>query len=126
MLADDLADVLRACDVSDAVLAGHSMGGMTIMSLATYRPDVLAERARALVLVATAAADMGSAPALAEWFAAALLSSPAVSLALQSTVGHRFVRGVFGQRSRCPPTSTSPAPSSPTPLPKLAPALWTP
>ncbi len=96
MLADDLAAVLGACDVTDAVLAGHSMGGMTIMALATYRPEVLAARARAIVLVATAAADMGSGPAAAEWFSAALISSPAVSLALHSAAGHRFVRGVFG------------------------------
>jgi non-heme chloroperoxidase len=96
MLADDLAVVLRSCDVTDAVLAGHSMGGMTIMSLATYHPDVLAARARALVLVSTAAADMGSGPAAAEWFSAALISSSAVSLALHSAAGHRFVRGVFG------------------------------
>jgi non-heme chloroperoxidase len=96
MLADDLALVLRAREVSAAVLAGHSMGGMTIMSLATYHPEMLAERAQAIVLVATAAADMGSGPAAAEWFSAALISSPAVSLALHSPAGHRFVRGVFG------------------------------
>ncbi len=96
MLADDLAAVLRARDVTDAVLAGHSMGGMTIMSLATYHPDILAERARAIVLVATAAADMGTGPAAAEWFSAALISSTAVSLVLHSAAGHRFVRGVFG------------------------------
>jgi non-heme chloroperoxidase len=96
MLADDLASVLCARDVTGAVLAGHSMGGMTIMSLATHRPEVLAERARALVLVATAAADMGAGAPLAEWAAAGLISSPAVSLALRSAAGHRFVRGVFG------------------------------
>jgi pimeloyl-ACP methyl ester carboxylesterase len=99
VLADDLADILRSRDVVDAVLAGHSMGGMTIMALATYHPEVLAERARALVLVATAAADLGSGPAVAEWFVGALISSPAVSLALHSTAGHRFVRGVFGPDS---------------------------
>ncbi len=96
VLADDLADVLRSRDVFEAVLAGHSMGGMTIMALATHRPEILTERARALVLVATAAADMGSGPAVAEWFAGAVISSPVVSLALHSTAGHRFVRGVFG------------------------------
>jgi pimeloyl-ACP methyl ester carboxylesterase len=96
VLADDLADILRSCDVFDAVLAGHSMGGMTIMALAAYRPEILTERVRAIVLVATAAADMGSGPAVAEWFAGALISSPAVSLALHSTAGNRFVRGVFG------------------------------
>jgi pimeloyl-ACP methyl ester carboxylesterase len=96
-LADDLARVLEARDVTDAVLAGHSMGGMTIMSLATYRPEVMTARIRALVLVATAAADMGSGPLFAERFAAGLISSPAVSLALRSPAGHRFVRGVFGE-----------------------------
>lgn len=96
-LADDLVTVLDAREVKDAVLAGHSMGGMTIMSLATYRPEVLAARARAIVLVATAAADLGSGPARAEWFAANLIASPAVSLALRSPAGHRFVRGVFGE-----------------------------
>jgi pimeloyl-ACP methyl ester carboxylesterase len=95
-LADDFAAVLAAREADDAVLAGHSMGGMTIMALATHRPEILAARARAIVLVATAAADLGSGSARAEWFAANLIASPAVSLALRSPAGHRFVRGVFG------------------------------
>jgi non-heme chloroperoxidase len=95
-LAGDFAAVLKDRDVTDAVLAGHSMGGMTIMALATYQPEVLAARARALVLVATAAADMGSGPPGAERFAASLIASPLVSRALHSSAGHRFVRGVFG------------------------------
>jgi non-heme chloroperoxidase len=95
-LADDFAAVLAARQVEDAVLAGHSMGGMTIMALATHRPAILAARARAVVLVATAAADLGSGAAAAEWFAANLIASPAVSLALRSPAGNRFVRGVFG------------------------------
>jgi non-heme chloroperoxidase len=96
MLADDLAAVLRDGEVTDAVLAGHSMGGMSIMSLATYHPTILAERARAIVLVATAAADMGTGPPGAERFAAGLIASPAVSMALRSSRGNRLVRGVFG------------------------------
>jgi non-heme chloroperoxidase len=95
-LADDFGTVLAARDVHDAVLAGHSMGGMTIMALAAFRPEVLAARARAIVLVATAAADLGSGAAAAEWFTANLIASPAVSLALRSPAGNRFVRGVFG------------------------------
>ena len=59
-LAHDLADVLNAVDAHDVVLAGHSMGGMTIMSLATHRPEVLTARAKATVLVATAATSMGA------------------------------------------------------------------
>jgi non-heme chloroperoxidase len=95
-LADDLAAVLEARHVDDAVLAGHSMGGMTIMALATYHPDVLVARARAIVLVATAAADLGSGPPGAERVAAGLIASPAISMALRSPAGQRFVRGVFG------------------------------
>ena len=95
-LSDDLAAVLRDRDVTDAVLAGHSMGGMSVMALATYHPEILAQRARAIVLVATAAADMGTGPAVLGRFAAGFVASPAVSLALRSPGGHRFVRGVFG------------------------------
>ncbi len=40
-LAHDLTEVLEATDVRDVVLAGHSMGGFTVMALATYRPEVL-------------------------------------------------------------------------------------
>jgi len=96
VLAHDLTAVLDACDVHGAVLAGHSMGGMTIMSLATHRPDVLKDRARAVVLVATAAADNSAGFAQAERFAATLIASPVVSRALRSKNGHRFVRNVFG------------------------------
>jgi pimeloyl-ACP methyl ester carboxylesterase len=96
ILANDLTAVLQARDVHDAVLAGHSMGGMTIMSLATFRPEVLAERGKAVVLVATAAAALSVGSAYAERFAAALIGSSVVSHALRSANGRRFVRGVFG------------------------------
>ena len=100
-LSDDLAAVLRARNVTDAVLAGHSMGGMSVMALATYHPEILDRRARAIVLVGTAAADMGTGPAVLERFAAGFVASPAVSLALRSPGGHRFVRGVFGADPTC-------------------------
>jgi len=103
-LGRDLAVVLEARKVKNAVLAGHSMGGMTIMSLATYQPDVLAARARALVLVATAAANAsaGTGPGPAQFqaqterFAAGLMASPALGTVLGSRNGYRFVRGAFG------------------------------
>jgi pimeloyl-ACP methyl ester carboxylesterase len=95
-LANDLAAVLAARDATDVVLGGHSMGGMTIMSLATHRPEVLKARARALVLVATAAADNGMPSAQAERLAVSLITSPVVSRALRSSRGHHFVRNAFG------------------------------
>jgi non-heme chloroperoxidase len=96
-LAHDLTAVLDATDVRDAVLAGHSMGGMTIMSLATHRPDVLRERAKAVVLVSTAATSMGDRSARTAKVASALVASPVVSRAMQSKNGHLFVRSAFGE-----------------------------
>ena len=96
-LAHDLTAVLDATDVRDAVLAGHSMGGMTIMSLATHRPDVLRERAKATVLVATAATSLGGSSAQGARVADALVASPLVTRAMRSKNGHVFVRGAFGQ-----------------------------
>lgn len=58
-LGRDLAAVAAAVDVGDAVLAGHSMGGMSVMACACRHPDLLAERVRGLVLVATAAHGIG-------------------------------------------------------------------
>ena len=95
-LAHDLEAVLQATDVRDVVLAGHSMGGMTIMSLATYRPESLKERVKATVLVATAASSVGDrSPRSVQW-AGAMVASPLVTRAMRARNGHVFVRGVFG------------------------------
>jgi len=53
-LGRDLAMIVEQLDVRDAVLAGHSMGGMTALSFATQYPEIFDERIRALVLVDTA------------------------------------------------------------------------
>ncbi|HVT41952.1 MAG TPA: alpha/beta hydrolase [Acidimicrobiales bacterium] len=96
-LAHDLSDVLEATDVRDAVLAGHSMGGMTIMSLATYRPEVLKERAKATVLVATAATAAGGDRTMrGARVAGAFIGSPFVTRSMRTRNGHVLVRGVFG------------------------------
>ncbi len=95
-LAHDLSDVLEATQVRDVVLAGHSMGGMAIMSLATYRPEVLRDRAKATVLVATAATAVGVPSPRAVRMASALVASSTLSKAMRSRNGHLLVRGVFG------------------------------
>jgi non-heme chloroperoxidase len=95
-LAHDLAVVLDATDVRGAVLAGHSMGGMTIMSLATHRPDVLQERAKATVLVATAATSVGDRSGQSARVASAMIASPMVTRAMRAKNGHLFVRYAFG------------------------------
>jgi pimeloyl-ACP methyl ester carboxylesterase len=61
-LADDLAAVLAAlAPAGPLVLAGHSMGGMTLMALAERHPDVLA-RAGGIALVATASGGVAERP----------------------------------------------------------------
>jgi pimeloyl-ACP methyl ester carboxylesterase len=55
-LAADTWAVLEALDVRDALVVGHSMGGMTALQLAAdMPPDVLATRVSGLVLVSTTA-----------------------------------------------------------------------
>ncbi len=54
-LAADLATVFEQLEVTDAVLAGHSMGGIASMSFVLDRPDLANRRVTSLVLVATTA-----------------------------------------------------------------------
>ena len=97
-LGDDLKAVLEAVDARDAVLGGHSMGGMTIMALAGRHPEVLAERARGLVLVATAASSIGRGPA--DTLGVRMVAAPAVEKAMRTRAGHALVRGTVGAEVR--------------------------
>jgi pimeloyl-ACP methyl ester carboxylesterase len=60
-LSRDLGAVLDAT-VPDGpiVLAGHSMGAMTIMALAEYRPELFARRVVGVALLCTSAGDLGN------------------------------------------------------------------
>lgn len=59
-LGDDLAGVVRAlAPDGDVVLAGHSMGGMSILAMAGRYPELVAHRVRGVALVATAASLAG-------------------------------------------------------------------
>jgi pimeloyl-ACP methyl ester carboxylesterase len=52
-LGDDLAAVFAALDLRDAILVGHSMGGIAAQSFAIRHPQVVRERVRGLVLLST-------------------------------------------------------------------------
>jgi pimeloyl-ACP methyl ester carboxylesterase len=55
-LLDDLAPE------GPVLLAGHSMGGMTIMCLAAARPELFGDRVRGVALVSTSAGDLQPEP----------------------------------------------------------------
>lgn len=54
-LADDVRVVVEGLDLRDAVVVGHSMGGMALLAFAVRYPEVAAARLRGMVLVSTAA-----------------------------------------------------------------------
>jgi pimeloyl-ACP methyl ester carboxylesterase len=60
-LGRDLAEVLHAT-VPDGpiVLVGHSMGGMAIMAAAELNPELFADRVRGVMLISTAAGEIGA------------------------------------------------------------------
>jgi pimeloyl-ACP methyl ester carboxylesterase len=59
LLGADLGAVLdQTAATGPVVLAGHSMGGMTIMCLAAARPDLFGSRVQGVALVDTSAGDL--------------------------------------------------------------------
>ncbi len=59
-LGHDLATVIEAvAPTGPLVLIGHSMGGMTLMSLAEQRPELVAERVVGAAFLATSAGHVG-------------------------------------------------------------------
>ena len=94
-LGNDLAELLAALDARDAVLVGHSMGGMTLQSFAATHPDVVRDRVAGLVLVATAAHGIGRDPR-SDKRAARAAGHRATERFVGSKVGHAFFRSVYG------------------------------
>ncbi|MGY1785736.1 alpha/beta fold hydrolase [Geodermatophilus sp. SYSU D00698] len=62
-LGADLAAVLdQLAPSGPVVLAGHSMGGMTVMGLAAARPELFGDRVLGVALVSTSAGDLQRPP----------------------------------------------------------------
>ncbi|CAN5861392.1 hypothetical protein BH23ACT2_BH23ACT2_12510 [soil metagenome] len=101
-LAADLATVLVELDLRDAVVVGHSMGGMTAMQFCGDHPDVLAERVAGLVFLATRAHQV--MPPYVDRVARALVArgqsrvDAGGALPARATVSSRIVRAAFGDR----------------------------
>jgi pimeloyl-ACP methyl ester carboxylesterase len=54
-LAEDVRSVLERLDLHDAVLVGHSMGGMAVQAFVIGHPDIARARVSGIVLMSTAA-----------------------------------------------------------------------
>jgi pimeloyl-ACP methyl ester carboxylesterase len=101
-LAQDLATLLSSLDLHDAVLVGHSMGGMTVMQFCGLHPDVLADRVAGLVFLATASHE-SYGPLIDNTVRSVVARGQAVvesgrPLPPPSKAGMRSVRLVFGDR----------------------------
>ena len=94
----DLAAILEAVDVHDAVVAGHSMGGMAAQALAVDHPGVVADRVRALVLVGTAGAQIVGLPLAGA--GGLTLGSPLVERVLRGAAGPAMLRATVGRSPR--------------------------
>ena len=98
VLGEDLAAVLEAVDARDAVLAGHSMGGMAIQALAISGPDVMAERVRAMVLAGTACCGIAGGPLSAP--ARLVFTDRRVERLMVGRFGPALCRGAVGRHPR--------------------------
>jgi 3-oxoadipate enol-lactonase len=54
-LGDDIRSVVEGLDLHDAVLVGHSMGGIAVQSFLLRHPEIAAERVKGVVLLSTLA-----------------------------------------------------------------------
>ncbi len=99
-MALDLRDVLTELDLRDAVIVGHSMGGMATQALAAIEPDVLRERARALVLVATAAHGISRGGRRRDAIAVRAVGNSRPLGRVGRTFGPYVARGVVGRDAR--------------------------
>jgi len=96
-LGDDLANVVEQLDLRDTVLAGHSLGGMSVMACACRHPQLVKARARGLVLVATAAHGLAGGGRDRFW-RIVLWREVLNRLMVHPRLGRLCVRGTFGRR----------------------------
>lgn len=96
-LGDDLATIIDELDLEDAVLVGHSMGGMSVQACVLGHPD-LVPRVRGIVLVATSA-TMGFFP-VPRVLAELALGDRHLAWTRRGRIGATLARSAFGSHAR--------------------------
>ena len=95
----DMAAVLEHVDARDAVVAGHSMGGMAAQAFAINHPEVLTERVAAVALVSTACSDLGL-PGPSRKLAPRVLGSYQINRFItHPRLGPVLMRGTLGKKA---------------------------
>ena len=89
-LALDVRELLEDLDLRDAVIVGHSMGGMVTLRLALDHPEVVRERVAGIVLMSTSGTPVHR---LAAWKVLADAVTPSVKRGL--ALGDRLPGGLF-------------------------------
>lgn len=94
-LGDDLRRVLDELDLTDVVVAGHSMGGMTVQAyMGAHREDAAA-RVVGVVLVSTASRTLGRA--LPAFVAETVMGDAWLARVKDTRIGHAMVRRSLGR-----------------------------
>lgn len=100
-LATDMRLVLEELDLRDAILVGHSMGGVAVQALALEHPDVVARRVRGIVLLSTLAKTSVAASRQLRWVAERVTSTfDLPRLMNRPDLGMLFARVGFGRAPR--------------------------
>jgi pimeloyl-ACP methyl ester carboxylesterase len=95
-MAGDYVAVLEAYDVTDAVLVMHSMGGFVGIRFLVEHPEVVAQRLRGAMLVATFAGDVNRDNAQNKLQIPLIRSGILPKLVASDLVGKPFARTLMG------------------------------
>jgi pimeloyl-ACP methyl ester carboxylesterase len=102
VLAEDIASMVEQLNVHEAIVVGHSMGGMALMQFCEDYPSVLRARVAGTVFLSTAVADVIDGPgpaaidAVLEWLVRKPWVARNASRVPPGDLGWAFVRYTFG------------------------------
>jgi pimeloyl-ACP methyl ester carboxylesterase len=101
-LARDVRSVVEGLDLRDAVLVGHSMGGVAVQAFMVMFPEIAAERVAGIVLLSTLArTPMSGHERLAQFVAAAADRGPDPGgLMERKDLGYLLARVGFGREAQ--------------------------
>lgn len=101
-LAWDVRSVVEGLDLRDAVLVGHSMGGIAVQAFMVMFPEIAAERVAGIVLLSTLArTPLSGHERLAQFIAAAADRGPDPGgLMERKDIGYLLARAGFGREAQ--------------------------